>query len=87
MLGGNLGSLLYGDVSVMSITRYSVFSVEGVSSSSGCLCALERLHYLLWHNLVLSYNEFLNEGNRNAINRNWGNQKANPALKTKTGNK
>ena len=25
--------------------------------------------------------------NRKAMNRNWGNQKANPALKTKTGNK
>ena len=25
--------------------------------------------------------------NRNAMNRNWSNQKANPALKTKTGNK
>ena len=24
---------------------------------------------------------------RKAMNRNWGNQKANPALKTKTGNK
>ena len=27
------------------------------------------------------------ESNRKAMNRNWGNQKANPALKTKTGNK
>ena len=25
--------------------------------------------------------------NRKAMNRNWGNQKANPVLKTKTGNK
>ena len=25
--------------------------------------------------------------NRKAMNRNWSNQKANPALKTKTGNK
>ena len=27
------------------------------------------------------------ESNRKVINRNWCNQKANPALKTKTGNK
>ena len=29
----------------------------------------------------------LYESNRKAMNRNWSNQKANPALKTKTGNK
>ena len=28
-----------------------------------------------------------NRSNRKAMNRNWSNQKANPALKTKTGNK
>ena len=28
-----------------------------------------------------------NESNRKAMNRNWSNQKANPALKTKTGSK
>ena len=27
-----------------------------------------------------------NKSNRTAMNRNWGNQKANPALKTETGN-
>ena len=27
------------------------------------------------------------KSNRNAMNRNWSNQKANPALKTKAGNK
>ena len=29
----------------------------------------------------------VNESNREAMNRNWSNQNANPALKTKTGNK
>ena len=29
----------------------------------------------------------LRKSNRKAMNRNWGNQKPNPALKTKTGNK
>ena len=27
------------------------------------------------------------KSNRNAMNKNWSNQKANPALKTKSGNK
>ena len=30
---------------------------------------------------------FVTKSNRKAMNRNWSNQKANPALKTKTGNK
>ena len=30
---------------------------------------------------------FEDESNRKAMNRNWSNQKANPALKTKAGNK
>ena len=29
----------------------------------------------------------LSKSNRKAMNRNWGNQKSNPALKTKAGNK
>ena len=29
----------------------------------------------------------INKSNRKAMNKNWSNQKANPALKTKTGNK
>ena len=32
-------------------------------------------------------NIHLNKSNRKAMNRNWSNQKANPALKTKTGSK
>ena len=36
---------------------------------------------------LLVYVNSVNESNRKAMNRNWGNQKANPALKTKTGNK
>ena len=31
--------------------------------------------------------ECLKKSNRKAMNMNWSNQKANPALKTKTGNK
>ena len=32
-------------------------------------------------------NRVANGSNRKAMNRNWSNQKANPALKTKAGNK
>ena len=31
--------------------------------------------------------ELVKESNREVVNRNWSNQKANPALKAKTGNK
>ena len=34
-----------------------------------------------------NYFNFVFESNRKAMNRNWSNQKANPALKTKAGNK
>ena len=41
--------------------------------------------------LILSFSELISlvgeESNRKAMNRNWSNQKANPALKAKTGNK
>ena len=46
-----------------------------------CICAasfvLLRLHRL----------SYPSKSNRKAVNRNWSNQKANPALKTKAGNK
>ena len=37
--------------------------------------------------LTCPCNKYLFESNRNAMNRNWSNQKENHALKTKTGNK
>ena len=40
--------------------------------------------YLLRTNCILFY---YYKSNRKAMNRNWSNQKANPALKTKAGNK
>ena len=36
---------------------------------------------------LVSLKVFSSKSNRKAMNRNWSNQKANPALKTKTGNK
>ena len=37
--------------------------------------------------LVIFYKIFILKSNRKAMNRNWSKQKANPALKNKTGNK
>ena len=37
-------------------------------------------------NMVLQ-DDIASKSNRKAMNRNWSNQKANPALKTKAGNK
>ena len=57
---------------------------------SSTLGAQDWLRYLLWYSLYLpykTYDYFVNRSNRKAMNRNWSNQKANPALKTKTGNK
>ena len=38
-------------------------------------------------NSTSRYLDDLLKSNRKAMNRNWSNQKANPALKTKAGNK
>ena len=45
---------------------------------------------MVWPNFFLMNVFFALKGtksNRKAMNRNWSNQKANPALKTKSGNK
>ena len=50
---------------------------------------ITRIYFSLM-NLVLSrsiYNSDFHKSIRKAMNRNWSNQKANPALKTKAGNK
>ena len=36
---------------------------------------------------IILHRRRLSKSNRKAMNRNWSNQKANPALKTKAGNK
>ena len=43
----------------------------------------------MWKSLPSSVvsTKIIEESNRKAMNRNWSNQKANPALKTKEGNK
>ena len=42
---------------------------------------------VLYENYLICIFMNINKINRKAMNRNWSNQKANPALKTKTGNK
>ena len=51
-----------------------------------CSCFGARtLHNI--YNLGLCIRVHVYKSNRKAMNRNWSNQKANPALKTKAGNK
>ena len=42
---------------------------------------------LMFRCLLSAASDFTIESKRKAINRNWSNQKANPALNTKAGNK
>ena len=55
-----------------------------------CLMAFESIYLVNVNVLINRYKKktlkFF-ESNRKAMNRNWSNQKANPTLKTKTGNK
>ena len=68
-----------------SLYRHVVCCVQvscranGVGNQLGGVAILAILYPLCIH-----YNS---KSNRKAMNRNWSNQKANPALKTKTGNK
>ena len=61
--------------------------ILSIGSLNGKECLSEGhpslLSYLLFVNLKLN----LKKSNRKAMNRNWSNQKANRALKTKAGNK
>ena len=47
------------------------------------------MFYIPWRGVKFNLKSitFNFKSKRKAMNRNWGNQKANPALKTKTGNK
>ena len=42
---------------------------------------------LFWAATLHNHKNSANKSNRKAMNRNWNNQKANPTLKTETGNK
>ena len=42
---------------------------------------------LFWAATLHNHKNSANKSSRKAMNKNWSNQKANPALKTKTGNK
>ena len=57
----------------------SWFELRHEKSCFFCVC--KNIHV---HTAALTYNY---KSNRKAMNRNWNNQKANPALKTKAGSK
>ena len=54
--------------------KYVLVPADKAANNVVVVC---RLHYI----------NTLKKSNRKAMNRNWSNQKANPALKTKAGNK
>ena len=51
----------------------------------------KQRHRILWNKIqarnAWNFNNQIDKSNRKAMNRNWSNQKANPALKSKVGNK
>ena len=78
MLSGNPGSLLYEDVSVILVLFAPVLG--------HCLPFTFLFGFACWFEMKIKIKVHY-KSNRKAMNRNWSNQKANPALKTKTGNK
>ena len=81
MLGGNQGSLFYGDVSVMAILDVCLpFSI---------VCFVLLLNFLVnnyRHVETSTFPKYIVKSKKYAKTRNSSNQKPNPALKTKTGN-
>ena len=57
------------------------------SSETGSMTGiLDKLKWRKDNRLILMNKGLKGKSNRKAMNRNWSNQKANPALKTKAGN-
>ena len=52
-----------------------------------CSLAIFGFWLLTFESIIYLQLELREKSNRKAMNRNWSNQKANPALKTKAGNK
>ena len=88
----NLNNTAYNLRSVVSKTfivpqaKCNLF--KGSLPYSGSLYGIVSLSVLRIRCLyIYSWTSVLNGSNRKAMNRNWNNQKANPALKTKAGDK
>ena len=67
----------------MKMTKYCtqplmIGNIRALNGCAGRLFGAATLH---------NHKNSANKSNRKAIKRNWRNQKTNPALKTKTGNK
>ena len=69
-------------VSVVSKRFETSTSVDLESFASFSL--FQSVNYIIYY---IIYKYIRHNSNRKAMNRNWSNQKANPALKTKAGNK
>ena len=57
-----------------------------IRTSIDIYSVLKSVKFLLAFSIYLVYTHYI-ICNRKAMNRNWSNQKSNPALKTKAGNK
>ena len=79
-------SIVTDHMKKMDIDR--LFSRKSRTCSAAALMALGALVNLFISNFVAKMLlTAFSKSNRKAMNRNWSNQKANPALKTKVGNK
>ena len=74
----------YAKCSVVASARNSISCNTSVYDYDFLSCMLLNSPHVLYRTLYELRNE---KSNRKAMNRNWSNQKSNPSLKTKTGNK
>ena len=68
--------------------RYDM--IDAFNSTSRYLADLlntDNIHFEQMVHRIYPAELQLHKSNRKAMNRNWSNQKANPTLKTRTGNK
>ena len=70
---------------IIIIIRISLFYGDNILSIH--LSNIWSSDTLRQYNYVLTLYVLPSKSNRKAMNRNWSNQKANPSLKTKAGNK
>ena len=61
--------------------------IIGILKGTNCAPLIADLFLFCYERDFMNSAPDDNQSNRKAMNRNWCNQKANPALKTKTGNK
>ena len=64
-----------------------VFALSKTKTQIRCAVTAQLIRAFVFTKWIVQSLYFLKTSIRKAINRDWSNRKANPALKTKTGNK